>query len=436
MTARLGLIADDLSGASDTGVQFAKLGARTVVLLQIPELPVQADVLVVDTDSRSCSESEARTRVGAAASWMAGTADILYKKIDSTLRGNVGAEIDAFLAGSGADVAVVAPSFPANGRTAREGRLLVRGIRLDRTEFAGDPIWPATDSRIGNIIARQSDHQIAVSHIGFVPGDADVQGRWRMHARTGARIWVVDAETSAELAIVARAIVAAGGHWVGVGSAGLAEEIAASLKLQRDQDSARMEHQGKRSGGVLTVAGSPNPITVAQVSSLVEETEATAVKADVGLLVAGGSSAERDIARCATEVVAALERDRDAVITLAAMPQDATFAAIASDARIGVAAATSRLTAGLGRIAASALAVCPRIRGIVLTGGDTARAVLLALDAEGLTVSHEISPGIPSGQVLGGRMAGLPIVTKAGGFGDANSLIAAQSHLKRPDGVG
>ena len=92
---RLVLIADDLTGAADSGVQFVKKGFTTALLLG-GGWPIDAEVLVVDTDSRGDPPEIARAKVHAAASSLP-TVEFTYKKMDSTLRGNPGAELCAIM---------------------------------------------------------------------------------------------------------------------------------------------------------------------------------------------------------------------------------------------------------------------------------------------------------------------------------------------------
>ncbi|MHB1159801.1 MAG: four-carbon acid sugar kinase family protein, partial [Chloroflexota bacterium] len=109
---RLGIVADDLTGAMDTGVQFAKEGLHTVVMLGEGALP-EAEMVVISTDSRDEPADEAYRRAKEAGLRLAGRA--IYKKLDSTLRGNLGPEIEGLLDGLGLGRALVAPAFPSSG---------------------------------------------------------------------------------------------------------------------------------------------------------------------------------------------------------------------------------------------------------------------------------------------------------------------------------
>ena len=135
----VGIQADDLTGACDTGAPFAARGLETLVVMHdgtgSPAWSgASADVLVIDTETREQSAEEARERARAAgAALTAGSPRILYKKVDSTLRGHVAAEIDGMLDGAGLGLALLTPAFPAQRRTVVDGCVRVDG-RLARRD--------------------------------------------------------------------------------------------------------------------------------------------------------------------------------------------------------------------------------------------------------------------------------------------------------------
>ena len=143
---RIAVIADDLTGANDTGVQFAKQGLKTIVLMgrDFPSGTSDDDVVVMDSQSRSLTPAEAYREVAEMAAQVRdGRFHTVFKKIDSTLRGNIGPEIDAIMDTCGQDLAVVVPAFPKNGRTTVGGHLLVHGAPLETTEAARIPGAPS-----------------------------------------------------------------------------------------------------------------------------------------------------------------------------------------------------------------------------------------------------------------------------------------------------
>ncbi len=158
-------LADDLTGAIEAGAQFAAAGAQAVVTIASAECGSNAapQVLVIDTESRHLPPEEAAARVYEPAhTALLDGIRMVYKKTDSTLRGNIGAELGALVrAGSGAPL-VYAPAYPRMGRTVRGGRLYVEGMPVECTAFARDPLDPVRESRIARVLAAQTDAPIDV----------------------------------------------------------------------------------------------------------------------------------------------------------------------------------------------------------------------------------------------------------------------------------
>lgn len=304
--ARYGIIADDLTGACDAGVHFAQHGLDTVVWLAGSE-PPDCDVLVLSTASRRDDPDAARAKVRAARESLdRRSRELVFKKIDSTLRGNIAAEIQA----CGFDETWVAPAFPAMGRQLIGGRLVVNGV-------------PA---------------------------------RVRLEPQPGVRIF--DATVQEELAAVACDALARQPRPLLAGSAGLAMEVAKLL--------------GRHERRLPRVAGRPGPAVVYLGST------SSATKAQKEWL-----KASRDVHEYRLVPVQTLEGK--------------------------LAAPVARYQ---GRNAA----------GLIMTGGDTAALVCEALGVRGIRLIREALPGIPYGRLIGGRLNGTPVITKAGGFGTENTL--------------
>lgn len=144
---KVAVIADDLTGAADTGVQLVRAGYRTAVAFRgFPVPPADdLDAVAVDTDSRAMSAASAAKLVVEAGHRMRG-ARVVFKKVDSTLRGPMAAELSAALEATGREVAVFCPAFPDAGRTVSGGVLLVNGVPVHETGFRDDPVTPVLES--------------------------------------------------------------------------------------------------------------------------------------------------------------------------------------------------------------------------------------------------------------------------------------------------
>jgi len=390
----LTIIADDLTGAMDTGLQFARAGFRTVVFHDLNAVEHKAHVVSYDTESRNIKASEAYWRVSVLAARLGSRA--IYKKIDSTLRGNIGFELRALLKALRPEGILVMPAFPDLGRITHRGVHYVYGKPLEATSFARDPRWPMTESRVATLLMRQAGVEVAE-----VPLDVVRRGpRAFISALDSARarLIVADAITRQDLAIAAHALAMLGPSWIPCGSAGLAgalAELVPSIEPPK-----RNTPQVSRA---LIVVASRHPLTVRQLRVVCDRLRVSPIELDAEACYVP----ERESARLVDLAGRALVH-RDVILS----------------------ACTSRMLPGASMRILDVLAMATRelvrmqsVGGLVLTGGDTAIRILRSLGSRGLEITHELQPGIPGGRALLGEGAReLWVVTKAGGFGNENAL--------------
>ena len=408
----IAIIADDLTGASDTGVQFARRGLATRVLFDLDEAAVTADVevVVVDSDSRGLSPDAAYARVRTIADRLRTLRpDRVYKKIDSTLRGNLGAEIDAVMDAFGYTHAVVAPAFPALGRTTRDGLHHVGGRPVHETEVGRDPKTPVRESHVGRLLQTQSRRTAEVVSLESVErGTRAIRDQVEAHAQRGTSLLVCDADSDGALRAIA-ASCADRRDTLWVGSAGLADHLAEALAPRRIE-TAVADLQAPH-GPVLLVAGSVSRITRQQLEAVRACPSTVTVELNATALADGHDELERR----GQQLGAALARGHDCALVVADQPPRVELAA--------------RIVDALGTLAAD----CARshhLRGLILTGGDTARAVCRHLGVAGIQLLAEIEPGVPLGRLVGQTSSRLLAVTKAGAFGSEETLVHALNQLK------
>ena len=151
------VVADDFTGANDAGVSLAQVGHTVDVAFEM-HYRGDASVWVINSDSRAMDPKLAAMKITSLMSHLplANNPPLVIKKIDSTLRGNIGAEIEALMTACGITGAVVAPAFPQAGRTTVAGECWVNGVRITETEFASDPKTPVLSARIADIIRLQT----------------------------------------------------------------------------------------------------------------------------------------------------------------------------------------------------------------------------------------------------------------------------------------
>ena len=154
------ILADDFTGALDTGVQFAACGipTRVVVGEQVDFAANDAAVLVVDTETRHLSAAEAYAVIAKLTrdAMSAGVFSI-YKKTDSALRGNIGAELSALLKTSGERRLPFLPAFPQIDRVTRDGVHYISGVPVTESPFGIDPFEPVRHARVTELIGEQTD---------------------------------------------------------------------------------------------------------------------------------------------------------------------------------------------------------------------------------------------------------------------------------------
>ena len=149
------IIADDFTGANDTGVQLCKRGIPADVILDIDQIEDNENSLAIDSESRVVSPQEAYDRVYHAVMQVMrqGGCRFLYKKVDSTLRGHLQEEIRAALDSYAPELIIFAPAYPELGRTVEQGRLCVQGTPLLDTEIARDPRNPLEEDNVQQILS-------------------------------------------------------------------------------------------------------------------------------------------------------------------------------------------------------------------------------------------------------------------------------------------
>lgn len=397
----LTVLADDLTGAMDSGLQFASRGLETVVLL-VGERSARVPVTAISSESRDLAPTDAIARLHAMVPRLQERR--LLKKIDSTLRGNVGFELRTLINELTLRAAVVAPAFPQGGRTLINGQLLVDGRPLGLTPFRSDPRWPMTESFLPTYLMQQSG--LEVSHIAFETVERGAETLLAALSACRARLIVVDAASDAHLNTIARAVRDLGPEWMPCGSAGLAQSWASLLKASTPPP-VTFAHRG--TGGMLFVVGSRNPVSLAQIEQLVQVGAAR-----VTLDSRGSYQPRIEVDRLADAICTALDAGNDALLEATSSPL--------------IPGAGSRVADILATVVSKAVQR-GIVEGVFLTGGEVALAVCRELSVQAIRILEAIEPGTPGGQIMGGPAAGMPAVTKAGGFGSPGVLVAARKWL-------
>lgn len=406
----LAVIADDLTGAADAGIQFGRFGIQVILvphreLAAIDPKSTKA-ILTVSTESRNLSATAAGERVrqsGMAVDRL--EPRLIYKKIDSCMRGNVGAEVAALADLYGCRGVLIAPAFPAQGRTTLHDVHYVHNIPVADSEMARNPASPVRASRLAELIALQ--YRRPVGRIDA----ADLDGNPRYLKRfvedllkQGRRLITCDAVHQRHLEVIARLAGDQFPHLLMAGSAGLAQALARCRFEEAEARPAPRSAVGKH---LLFVCGSGSNVLRLQIETLTRKTGVPHY-----ILVPGRPTALSGRTNSIAKDLAA-----GAVVLQLAPVESLVYDNSAAR-----------------QLAAEIAAIIRRRRpdGLFLSGGETAAAVLGAIGASGVRLQVEILPGVIQGTVIGGTGDGLPVITKAGAFGEPDTLL--QLHGLLADG--
>jgi uncharacterized protein YgbK (DUF1537 family) len=424
----VGIVADDITGAGDIGVMFAKAGCAVRIFsadLDVAEVAVRCrskrtDVAIIDTDSRydraELAAEKVRSATRALRAW---GAQRFIKKTCSVFRGNVGAELDALLEVLDEPFAVALAAFPKNGRTTVNGLHRVHGRPLAESEFAQDPVHPRTESNLRVELAGQTRRRVEGVSLADVRS-SDLSSILGAMRGQGVGYALCDAETQDDVRLIARA---ASFERVLVGSSALSEELPA-LWPSPQPFSPFAGVSVPTAGGVLVVAGSVMPQTRDQLDVL-SRTGVALFEVDSRQALLAGEHEQR---RILGELVPRLLRNESVAVRLANSPERVRDAqAFGLELGMSPVEVSQCLSTLLGAIARSALAAsgCARV---VALGGDTSAAVCRELEIQETVVLEELAPGLPSTLSMGARP--VLLVLKSGSFGGSGFVLEAIKHLR------
>lgn len=410
------IIADDLSGAADCAIACVQAGLESLVVLDGDDAATPgAEALAIDTDSRRLSPAAAADATARVLRQHAGPGTLVFKKIDSTLRGNAAVEIAAGLAvirerdPAANPTAIVAPAFPGAGRTTRAGCQLVNGTPVEETE-----IWRNEG------IAGRAHIPSMLAAAGLRVGSIDLAtirdpARLALAFAAGSRnhdALVCDAEADADLQAIADAGQNLGRSILWAGSAGIAAHLPRAAGLTRPPGPAATA-ASRRDGAVICLVGSLSGISRDQFKNLTAADGIVSFEITPEVLRAGPGD-EAWIGQSA-RIGDAIAAGQDIALLLGA---DAN-----PDHAEGLA-----LCRALGRLIAAHVS---HASGLIATGGETARAVLQALDVAALRLVGQVEPGIPLSLIVStGAHGGLRMITKAGAFGGPDTLTRCRAVLR------
>jgi uncharacterized protein YgbK (DUF1537 family) len=397
------ILADDLTGANDTAIQFVKRGFSSLVIINADLANVDLfgnyDVISVNCDSRRLNADEAYSAVYKIAKRFE-VASFAYKKVDSVLRGNPGQELAAIMDAFGIPLGLAAPSFPANHSVIENG-VLSNG----------------TDATL--VFANGSGKKTKNIPLEKIRKGADEVTAF-INSCEGTQVFVADAVTDDDLEIICKASTSLAKPHVLAGSAGLANQLTSDI----GKAGAVLPVKATALSPALIIAGTRQSETAAQIDTLCKTfSDTMLIRFDVAM--ASGGNAENAIAGAFDE---ASRRMKDNICSCVIVV-NSMFTATA-DVYAESDETSAVICEALG-VLAKKLMDSFKFPLLFTTGGDTTLAVCRCLGVSAIKPLVEICPGIPLGQIVGGHYDRRFIVTKSGRFGNPDSLVEVVNRSMR-----
>ena len=418
----IGIVADDLTGADDTSLQFHLRGANTQILLDynvLPENRNNTEVWAIPTETRNIDAPTAYEKVKQATKVLAEDLNVeyFYKKMDSTLRGHVAVEALAMLEALDWDAAVIIPAFPQEGRTTIGGYHLLKGIPIERTELARDPRFPIYESHIPTILKNElnneQDELVGLIELRTViKGAGPILKRMNEMIEQGVKLIVVDAMSVTDIEQVVLAMEKSNHKILPCGSAGCAQ-VLGNIWLPESENhniEKTIPEMPK-----LIVSGSATQLTAAQLQKLdddedIDNTYFIALKMEDIL--------EGVTDEIVTRVSENLVKDNVVVVhTSDLMVDSKIISQLLFDNEMSKNQFISKIGDYLATLTKRVLFNRDAI--LIAVGGETSFKCCKAINSNSLQIVDAICPAIP----LCLDMKAQWIVTKSGNLGNSNTII-------------
>lgn len=417
---KISVISDDLTGASDCGGQLVRFGLKVSVVVQENSKEVNDyDAVIYNTDSRSVSGVEAYERVKKVCDTIkSGPIDLIYKKIDSTMRGNIGEEINAIYDSFSPDFVIIAPAFPVNGRKVINGVHYLNSVKLENTEVAKDPKTPVRDSEIKRLIENQSKRK--VEHITFREihqGYETIMDKLVSYKNKQISYITVDSAQESDLRKLVELIHQTNFSVVWVGSAGLMNYLPETYGMRQVPKTIPLPVHHEP---VLLVVGSVSATGRSQLQHLLNYSDTVGLEMDSAKVLLDEDVKAMELTRILYGAKEAFLQGKNVV--LYSSNNVIETRKIGEQLGYDAVKISNIISMVLGEFAAEMIRVHD-LKYLFLTGGDTAQQVFLQLNAYEFILLDEVESGIPLGRVFTDKE--LFIVTKAGNFGSKEVMLKA-----------
>lgn len=439
----IGTVADDLTGATTTGVLLARSKARTGVFFNVEaaskaEGVDELDAIIISSNSRPLPANEAYEKVKDATIALKNMGvKYFQKRTDTTMRGGIGVEIDAMLDQLSEDtIAVVVPAMPQSRRILVGGFSVIDGVALINTPVAHDVRTPVKENYIPRLLEGQTRRKVGLVTLDKVlAGDQAIKTALAEQREAGCQVIVVDAITLEDVENIAQACIALNWDVVTVDPGPFTSKMAYHRSLIGIEEPNLPPEASENGKTVLIAAGSATPVTKKQMEVLCEDPRHVRISVDPVSLIEGGATALDEAFKAvnkATELLQSGQQPRAILFETALHGELLNLEEEDNKRHYANGMSADRINAGLGVIVSQVLEQVGRekIAGLYTTGGDTMVNVCRQLGVECIEVLDYVIPQTDIGRLVG-SYDGLPVVGKGGLTGNDHTACDIVERLFR-----
>lgn len=431
----LGCIADDFTGATDLANNLVRAGMRVVQTNGVPTKPLASDVdaVVIALKTRTIAPVDAIAQSLAALNWLkqAGSRQIYFKYCStfdswygvdgSDKRGNIGPVTEALMDAMDVDFTIATPAFPDNGRAVFKGHLFVGDVLLSESSMKNHPLTPMLDANLVNVMQAQCQRKVGlIDYRTVAAGEVALQTRIAKLRAQGVGIAIVDAISNEDLMRLGPAL--ADLPLVTAGS-GVAIGLPQNFGIQANGESAAQAATlPAAKGWQAVVSGSCSQVTNAQVAAW--QASGQPHKAlNLTAVLGSDTQSQAEVQSVLSWAKPFLTRGPVLIYSTADVESVKTTQTL-----LGSDATGARVEQALSAIAKGLVEL--GVQQLVLAGGETSGACVLALGVEQMQIGPQIDPGVPWCYGLSskaGEAAGVNIhlTLKSGNFGSSDFFVKA-----------
>lgn len=427
------VIADDLTGGNATGVMISSYGYDTYAVVNKESIDVnnmpECDCIIYPTNSRSVDSQTAYDAVYSSTQFFRNDEVVIYsKRIDTTLRGNLGSETDAMLDALNNDaIAMVVPCAPQAERVTVGGYVLVKGVPLHKTEAAADPLSSINTPLPRKLFKKQSKYDIGSITINdMMYGEDYISDKIKLFKEEGKRIIIFDSLSQEDMDLIANAVIKSGVNFICVDPGAFTATMVSKLVSNTNAK--------KNIKKVLGVIGTTNAVARGQLEEFLEnQPKVLCVYAETEEFLRSPERREKEITRVVNEI---LYNCHDYEMCLAVgdgiyPAKRISFKTYMEYYNTTAEGVSKILNDSFAEITEKILRGEKSFRALYTSGGDVTVAVCKKLDVSGIKLVEDVAPLAAHGELMTGDFNGLKIITKGGMVGDKYALRACMNYLHR-----